>query len=374
MAQNLKTFLSCLILTSVLCADLTAQAAIKLPWNAPLRMATCELMLTFPALKLLTTGDNALPVVRDAMITVAKATKANHDGTSFEKVSYTGALKDMPSEKAAKVVRRLRGIEEQLTSTNLDTTIVVNEIRGESVKLALDAISQTDEHLFNLYRHQNDIKNPVAWRALGVFLNASMLFSFVHKPSEIVNSLQEQQYLSATFEAVMIPIFLHVFSSQYKHFVDRMDLDYSGLKAALAEIKSGQIFVSSHNTDLPVEFHRRLMNDDADVDQRLYARELGLDEKGDSHIGTIWKYFFRLFSGRDPMNSLDRAVTNAGDNTRTLSLDHVVFWDELSNEPVWLFVYRAQRNLPAGRSPKKREEPKVQETYAEEALAPVRVR
>jgi hypothetical protein len=81
------------------------------------------------------------------------------------------------------------------------------------------------------------------------------------------------------------------------------------------------------------------------------ARQIAMREYGGSFLEQMFGRYFRRKQDRDDF--IQRYVTNAGDVERHVFLDHLVYFDEEANEPVWMFFYRAHQNRPTGSKPKK---------------------
>jgi hypothetical protein len=130
---------------------------------------------------------------------------------------------------------------------------------------------------------------------------------------------------------------------QYRR--DRFDWDYTGLKRFLNRQSGGQasvheIFFSGSSLRVPTEFHHMMMGE-IEEDQE-FVRALGLETWGRPYVNKL------LYSGRSVDDARPRVIANAGDLIRTIFIDHIVYKDETTLEPVWLFFYRSFHTRPRG--------------------------
>lgn len=329
-------------------------------FNRPLKLLTCELMLQ-SAVKDFSSKDNVLPALRDAIYKVRKQSpESANDGVTFSGLDYSGAISGIGSQKAASVIQRLNGIEENLTSTDLDAQIVSVEIRGEDIRKALAAMEASEAELHQIYSSQRDkIYSPgkrISLWALNLLIISST-YGFGMTTASGLEHLSFDTMTSLIFPGLMFLNNMSIGRDALKYNIERFDWNFSALKSFLHKVtesgSTSDFLIASSKIEIPAEFNKMLMAEE--IDSPETAREIGLEQWGGSYMGLTLR---RFFTGE--LFNFSRTVSNAGDNERNAYIDHVVFYDDVAKEPVWLFFYRAFRNQPAGRKPTERRQQEAQ--------------
>jgi hypothetical protein len=327
-------------------------------FNRPLKLLTCEMMLRTPV-KELSLVDNSLPVLRDAVYYIASNNPGSaNDGITYASLSEVGDLSRFGVNKAARIIQRLNGIEKNLTGTNLNSQTVAIEIRGDDIRKALSTMEASEVELRKIYKSADRKLSSFGRRVALGLLTATIAWSSYDWLQATVAGLTQWHFdVGVLYSGLMTLNMLKVGRNVLEYNQTRFDWSYPALKSFLNKAIEGsptnEFFIASSNIWVPSEFHKMLMG--GDVGSADDGRQIGLEEWGDSYSGWIVRQVFRKV-----LFQLIRNVSNAGDLTRNIYVDHIVFYDNVAREPVWLFFYRAFRNQPSGRKPTKREQQEMQ--------------
>lgn len=333
--------------------------------NKPLKILTCDVLLD-PSLRKLAVKDNILPILRDANhIVSTKFPQAATGATSYKNFSYNGAVAEMKSKTAELIDQRLRGIEEDLTSSDLDHQVVAIEVRGADLAKALEKMNENEKNLKAIYANLGAKTYSLRSRISSALLSAMITWGAYDYAEGLISHLMTLDFASLT--SLIIPGYItwanyDQYQRAFRHNYDRYDWNYPSVKEAIQKAVRDPSFenfyISSSSIELPAEFHRMLLSDDRSVFE-ADAREIAVKKWGAGYTRTFLR---KIFSG-ELFGELRREVQEAGDVDRRVYLDHVVFRDSYTNEPVWLFVYRAFRDQPAGRKPKEHREEQTQSSW-----------
>lgn len=355
-------------------------------FSKPSKIVACEITLTGQHLDL-SQKQSALPVVRDVIYKVRKAApKSPRDGISFERLAYNGRIDKLSTGQGEKVLSRLNGIENAITSGNPDMQYFSMEIRGADIEKALASIEARESKIQDSYMKikeqiQEKYRASMAKRTSGLFLNGLDVFFLGYWLGKLILSvLVEPQLFHGSimlgnFDVLpMLDVFVlanaaDVFRNKVNKYVQhnryRLDSQYLQLKKTLKEasanaIDSNKLFISSYGMTVPTEFHHLLMEDKKQgslTDEAISsARELG------AIYGELTLWESQRMEWKDFLeNRVTQYQANAGDIHRSIYVDHIVYFDTEKNEPVWLSFYRSYRQIPAGRKPTKKIKESVRE-------------
>lgn len=381
-----------LVLSLVLVAMAQPSYAQAKYWflNPPSKLVSCELTLKGPHQDL-AQKESILPILRDVKYRVIEAalsggtseglksfgrwgdgrqTKAaKNDGVQFEEVSFDGSLERLGKSKASTIVQRLNGIEEELTKTNLDTQFFVSEIRGANVALALEQMEAHEAQVFEHYKQaKKDFSEAYMRGPMARFLFSALASSTVFFAG-YTSAITLDAFLWSDYEKLTLGLKIIMLAGTYSSLStirdyiavnrQRLDTGYINLKKALRNASNSpaerdHFYINSMNLLVPIEFHRHLIsssNTPLPEENVKKARELvvGAFESGEL---TAWERL-KIDSSKYESDLLERVVTNAKDIARRGYVDHIVYFDKDTQEPVWLSFYRAYRRTPTGRKPSK---------------------
>lgn len=319
------------------------------------KVATCEVMLN-NNLKAFTTPGSPLPSLRELKFRLQKQiSDRSNDDMSYEDSFYSGSIESIRIKKAQALIERLNGIEGTIMSTNLDRQILSYEFRGAEIEKALKYLEVKEAELEPIYQKTYEKEwsraSRLASKVIGVTLAWTML-DISHDMIHSIEQMTSESLRHAFFIMVFIGNFAHdILIPSLKHNKERLDSDYFKLKKFLknADRDKNDIFVSGSSIKIPTEFHHMLMSKENIDDPQ--ARQIAIRQYGGSFLEQMFGRFFK--GTQDHTDLLQRHVANAGDLERSVFLDHLVYFDEETNEPVWMFFYRSFQNRPQGNKTKK---------------------
>lgn len=364
--------------------------------NKPGKLAACELTLK-GSHRELGHKESALATLRDFKFLIAKqwAERARNsrgnkasgrggavgslmngqlsDGLNFDDLFYYGPLADLREAEGERIIQRLNGLEETLTKTNLEAQYFTTEMRGEAVTKALEILNANEPEVRRAYKDAKKsftenymYRRPM--RAVIQVLMGLMVVAngsnwgflidtvFFKQPGEVAVGFALLQFYNAYFISESI-------GEYFKYNRQRLAMHYHKMKKALGRVSEPEyqdhFFMSSQEFSIPIEFHKYLMTSDTQPPADEYIQSAREEVVGSRDGGELshWERL-AINVNKQTLKLLQRYSENAGELERNGFVDHIIYFDQSAQEPVWLSVYRAYRNKPPGRKPSRKKEVK----------------
>lgn len=356
-------------------------ALVLLKLSPPASAATyasivCEALLTTGLEKIAVQESPLLPIRDFRFLVESTVPAAKSAGAGCKSFEVYRPLKNLPRKKAQAMIERLNAIEEQVAENRVDSQIVLYQIRGqESIQKAVTQLSQRVTALKEEYKalHQ-ELMSPGRELTQHIY-QATFLGTFVLMGldiTELLNGVTPKTALDAGTSALILYINRSNLAGIFTDTVQRKDYAQGRVWQAAQSLRQGTVFMRSQNLIIPTEFHQMMMQNDQDADSVEHARRLGILSLDEFRIPKILRILSKSWREED----LARRARMAGDINRHVYIDHIGWYDEATNEPVWTIVYRAFKERPTPRKPPKKvrsEDRQAEESWQPGALNPIPV-
>lgn len=315
----------------------------------PLRLMTCEVFLK-SELDQASTQGSVLNPLRDVMHRLSEETKTKIPSTTNAKnLEFAGPYSTLSEEQTLAIMGRLNGLHDELLNPSVDGQMVAFELRGsQNISKALDNVEAKEAELEAIYKAAR-IETGTRFSSLytALLYNKWWLVNFFVFPLLASQDPVLAVSSAAGFHALLSPLYLLRRIYQNK----RIDSLYASFKHFLrsmaAEPRSDQFAMSSASMTLPSGFHKYLFSDQTAPEGKK-ARADAVNLWGGSFIKFAKEWHQK---GAPIADILKTTTLNAGDRSRNVHMDRIAYYDDQTNEPVWLFIYRSMRNTPSGRKP-----------------------
>ncbi len=171
------------------------------------------------------------------------------------------------------------------------------------VPVATSVVQRLNGIEYNLKRHDMDLK---AFELRGAQVKDALLSIERHEP-----------VLERAYNDLNVPVDYRAKIRSLVSVDRTVDPNYDSLKAVITKMLVGmerdRIFISSTDAVFPLAFHRAVMSSGVATQQARLA-------------------------------AINRSAAD-----RFAFVDNIVFWDDQTNEPVWLFIYRAAEEQQTSR-------------------------
>jgi hypothetical protein len=307
-----------------------AESAVAL--DPPLKLQSCELYLKSP-IGQFTSNENLLGRLRLAKLRILEAIPSSESNEfDLEDVEYIGPIGGLDKDKAGDLVKQINGIERDLMASNPENKIFGFSIQGrEKIGAALAVMDEQEKNLHKIYERELQRLNSETKLPLKT---AATLFAYLWPTATLLMGLDMvgTRTIHHPYAFLSFGFMTYWYArNSLKYQAQRFDWSYAKIRGHLqqvaADAKSDDILVSSVHTDFPAEFHSMLMatSGQQDAGRRAGVRRWGHRSVALSFVWNMKGLVWRILS--------DWSV----------SMDHVIFVEEHTGEPVWLFFYRAER-------------------------------
>lgn len=333
-------------------------------------LALCESMLTSELKSFATDHSSLLVSLRDLKLKMDKrAAGSDFEGTGYESVQESNLIDHIKPIDAAKASLRIQEIEKTLTGGNLDQQIWAMEFRGKAnAIMAMNELTAKYTALSkDFYELQTKLKEKfpdieekrrdflVRHYSTLMLINVLGLATLHHYDGPVALT-------SAALVILCDAVALALRRAGRTNLDDkkfRRKLALSMLRSLGENPSHDWVHIQSTNLIVPVEFHKSIYSNDGDRDEAKMKAYLM-----NSTISNLIAYV------ADMIQQMKDLVSNAGDIKRRVYLDQFTYWDKETNEPVWIFIYRASRDRPTPRKPKQVDTKESREERLEDAWIP----
>ena len=308
-------------------------------FDPPLKIVTCELLLRSSLHDLSTIGGAVAGIQQNKYRVQTWAGQDSQE--SFNSVFYDGPYSRLSGRTGHDILRRLNGLESNLTKSKPNMQIVVLEFRGDNIREALEVVRTSEPELREAYQKNRADTLKIGDQLVGVANNALIFFAGATQffvTAESIGTLASQPSLAnagATLVDAGILLFpLAVAKMAIQHNIGRRDWQFPLVMNSLVEMINSpprnRIIFAGSRVDLPFRYHRMLMNYSPTPELVREGRAAGIRALG---TGLTLKFLSQISSGQ----------FFGPDNGRRAYLDQIAFFDLEKREPVWIVVYRAFR-------------------------------
>ncbi len=287
-----------------------------------------------PQLEEFELGGDVRPALRDAQ-TQIRQFRPGLDGITYDRLFYQGPAGHMKTSDAQSAFERINGIDDTLSKTNPEITIVAREFRGHAaISHALNSLKSLESEI-------------------------SIEYDQLEKQ---VNSRLEHVVAAIGAVQGLMP---------YWRWKQRRGPELNKLRVFISSLstdsRKDDIFLSMSGLLIPATFHHALIQADTGEaltqGRRDALREWGMllePEMVEALKMSVRDLYVNGFPQRKHMGYF-----------RMVFLDQIAYFDKRTNEPVWLSIYRAHRTYPTPRKSRVHEPLPQSNAFETGALVPV---